>query len=256
MEREDTAAGLVAGASAALVLSFILVPFRSSGASAVMALLLVLPVLLGAFVGGRLAGAGAAVAAASCFDFFFTRPYSSLKIDRAQDVETVLVLLVVALITGTIAARGRRSRAAAVQGHRDLEAVHRIAALVARGAPPEIVVAHARRGLIDLLELEACDYVEGTGSAGTSAPLPTGLDDVRVHRYLPGGFELPSGTGLPVQGPLGEHGRFVLHGTPGLAVTADQTRAAVIVADLVGASLDVRQGGVTPDRQHSDPRWA
>jgi hypothetical protein len=256
MEPEETAAGVVTGAFAALILSFVLVPVRSSDATAIFALLLVLPVLLGALVGGRLAGAAAAVAATLCFDFFFTKPYGSLKIDRAQDVETVLVLLAVALFAGTVAARGRRSRAAAEEGRLDLEAVQRVAGLVARGAPPEALVAHARRELEQLFALQSADYVENTAFATADRPRGAGLDDVRVHRYQAGGFELPPVVELPARGPFGEHGRFVLHSTPGRSVTAQQTRAAVIIADLVGASLDVHRGAVTPDRLHADRRWS
>src|SRR5207248_4744242 len=77
------AAGLVIAAFGPLAVSGLLVPFRDDLASANVVLVFVLVVVLGAAVGTRWSGALAAVVAAMSYDFFFTRPYQSLKIESA-----------------------------------------------------------------------------------------------------------------------------------------------------------------------------
>ena len=64
-----------------LLVAGILVPFRDDLASANIVLVFVLVVVCGAAIGTRGSGAFTAVVAAMSFDFFFTRPYQSLKID-------------------------------------------------------------------------------------------------------------------------------------------------------------------------------
>ena len=68
------------------VLSITMLPLRDHLHNDNMALALVIPVLIAAVLGGRLAGAAAAVVAALCFDFFFTQPYLSLRIASDNDL--------------------------------------------------------------------------------------------------------------------------------------------------------------------------
>ena len=72
--------GLAVGVLGALALSVAMIPLRDHLHNDNMALALVVPVLLGAVLGGRWSGAVSALAAALCFDFFFTQPYQSLRI--------------------------------------------------------------------------------------------------------------------------------------------------------------------------------
>jgi K+-sensing histidine kinase KdpD len=44
------------------------------------------------------------------FDFFLVRPYLSMEIESADDIEAALLLLGVGLLVGQVASRGRRSR--------------------------------------------------------------------------------------------------------------------------------------------------
>src|SRR6476661_2139153 len=89
--------GLAVGVFGALILSVAMLPLRDHLHNDNMALALVVPVLIAAVLGGRLAGAGAAVVAALCFDFFFTKPYLSLRIASDNDLASFVVLLIVAL---------------------------------------------------------------------------------------------------------------------------------------------------------------
>jgi len=77
--------------------------------------LLYLPAVLGAAILGGLAPAlFAALASALAYNFFFTAPHGTLRIDSPVDIVTVLVLFAVALVTSQLAASvGRQAQIAA-----------------------------------------------------------------------------------------------------------------------------------------------
>ena len=83
--------------------------------------LLYLPTVLAAAV---LAGLGPALLAAVCsvlaYNFFFTEPVHTLRIDRVADIVTVVVLIVVALVTSQLASGIRKqARIAATHAARN-----------------------------------------------------------------------------------------------------------------------------------------
>src|SRR5262249_35051318 len=94
--------GSAVGAMGAIMGAAAMVAVRDHLASVNAVLILVLFVLLGATIGGRRAGVLSALAAAAAFDFFFTTPYNSLKIDNAEQIETTVLLLIVGLAIGEI----------------------------------------------------------------------------------------------------------------------------------------------------------
>src|SRR4051794_23196911 len=94
--------GVAIGVVGAIVMSILMLPLRGHLHNDNMALALVIPVLVGAVIGGRIAGVVSAVAAALCFDFFFTAPYLSLRIAGSNDLTSMFVLLVVALIAAEV----------------------------------------------------------------------------------------------------------------------------------------------------------
>lgn len=238
MKIDDRLTGIAAGAALSFVLAALLVPVRGQVSTAVAALMLVLPVVLGSVLGGRSAGATTAVVATLCFDFIFTVPYGSLKMSSGDDVEAAGVLLVLALIVGTVSARERRSATTAAARQGELTAVYRIAALVVDQAPVDTLVKEARSELAALLGLERCDFVE-IGAAGALPQIEhSGRVPVTFHRYIEGGFELPIGARLPARGPAGTHGYFVLFGSPGVPVPIERRRAGVVIADLVGTAME------------------
>ena len=107
-----------------------------------MALALVVPVLIAGVIGGRWPGALSAIAAALCFDFFFTQPYQSLRIASGNDIASIVVLLIVALISAEVGIRARRGGHSARESRSDLDRLlprHR-----ARGARRR----HRRRRLV------------------------------------------------------------------------------------------------------------
>src|ERR1051325_290896 len=73
-------------------------------------------VLAAAALWGIWPGLVAGVAAALAYNFFFTAPVHTLRMDRVTDVVTVVVLLIVALVTSRLAA-GIRDQARIAAAH-------------------------------------------------------------------------------------------------------------------------------------------
>jgi two-component system sensor histidine kinase KdpD len=82
-----------------------------------------LPAVLGAAaLWGLGAGLTAGITSALAYNFFFTAPVHTLRIDRVADVVTVSILLIVALVTGRLAA-GIRTQARIADTHAARNAV-------------------------------------------------------------------------------------------------------------------------------------
>src|SRR6478752_1085865 len=96
--------GLAVGGLGAIVVALFLVPFRNDIDNANLALLLVLVVVLAAILGGRTAAVVAAITATMAFDFFLTKPHTSMRIESADDIETAVILLAVGLLVGEVSA--------------------------------------------------------------------------------------------------------------------------------------------------------
>ena len=73
-----------------------------------MVVIVALVVLPGHRVAALIAGLSAGV----WFDFFLTKPYERFSIQRGADVQTTVLLALVAVLVGEIAVRRRQARAA------------------------------------------------------------------------------------------------------------------------------------------------
>ena len=134
---------MVTAVVAPVALAAVLIPWRGSLDTADNALLLVVVIVAVASTGRRTAAATCAVVSALSFDFFLTRPYYSFRITRHQDLITEILLLVVGLAVGELAARGRRHREEAWQGRHQVAQLHSVTELAASGQDPQVVVAAA-----------------------------------------------------------------------------------------------------------------
>ena len=230
--------GLVLGGLAPVTVGAALVGVRDHIQNANIALILVVVVVAAAAIGGRLAGATAAVVSALAFTFFHTQPYLRLTIDSADDVETTVLLLVVGLLVGHITAGAMRARASAAESSLEIRRIHRIAERAAHGEVAAEVLEAAQDELIALLKLQSCRFEAQPFLSALPRLERNGQLDQRVWRYRDGGFELsPEGVELPVYGRGQQLGRFVLEPTTGVGVSLDQRVVAVAIADQVGAVL-------------------
>jgi K+-sensing histidine kinase KdpD len=233
----NASVGAAVGALGAMFLSFALVPLRDHSPNAVMALALVVPVLVGAIIGGRFAGIISAIVAALSFNFVFTKPYGSLRIASGDDVATVVVLAIVALIAAELGVRARRGGVAVREARSELDRMYRLTELSARGADLDDVVSAARAELIGLFGLVECVY-EPTRS-GPELPRVGNRGAFEHARLVASGeFLLPTGgVELPVKGRGREFGRLVLYAGEETRAPLEKRLVAVAIADELGAAL-------------------
>jgi Domain of unknown function (DUF4118) len=239
---ERTAIGLFIGGIGPIVLAGGLVGIRGEIDSANVALLLVLVVLAAGVVGGRFPGAVGAIVGALSFDFFHTKPYGSLTIASRDDVETTALLLVVGLVAGQIAVRAQRNRSLATERRSEIHQLHRVAELVARGAPRADVEQAVCQELRQLLALRDCWY-EAEPSVQVLPRLERngGITADKYRHTGREGFALPpDGVELPVFGGGRSQGRLVLEPDPEAGVSLDRRLVAVAIADQLGAALSSR----------------
>lgn len=228
------------GAVAPIAICALLVPLRAQIDNANMALVFVVIVVAVAAAGGSTAGAVTAVSSVAAFDFFLTKPYLQLTIASRDDLETTVLLLVVGLAVGQLAARERRSRRSAEAASGEIRRIYRVAALAATGDQVEDVMLAAEAELTELLRLRSCRFeappfltqyqrLERSGAV----PSPDHHFHLRAE-----GFELPpEGAELPVLGRGHVLGRFVLEPSPGRGASLEERVVAIAIADQVGAAL-------------------
>ena len=232
------APGYAIGGIGSILVAALLVPFRDDIATANLALIMVIVVVVAAAVGGRGAAAVAAVVSALSFDLFLTEPFLSMTIDRADDVETTVLLLVIGLLVGEIVVRARRSRRAAERGSDEIARLHRVAELAASGADVEALVHACESELLALLGLRDC-WFEPVPMA---RPLPRlerngAVTGAAERHYSSGELALPAETELPVMGRGRELGRFVLVGDKRAGVSVEERTVAIALSDQLGALL-------------------
>jgi Domain of unknown function (DUF4118) len=216
------------------------IPLRDHVAATDVALLLTVVILVAAILGGRLVGAAAAFDAAFAFDVFFTRPYYSLRIDRAEEIETAVLMLIVGVAIGEIVTRSKRDRFAAHVSRSNLERVSRITELAAGGEPPGRLIRVARRELMDVLDLNDCEFerppffdaLPRLSHSGLTIPPILGDDRNAADRS--------TRIELPIWAEGLEIGRFVLtlaDEDTGLEFAPEARASALALADQLGIAL-------------------
>jgi K+-sensing histidine kinase KdpD len=236
--RSASAAGAIGagiGVLGALLLSAAMLPLRGHLGNVFMALVLVIPVLLGSFTGGRIAGVASAIAATLCFDFFFTEPYYSLRIANRNDTASAIALLIVALIASELGNRLQHVDRAARAERASFDRLCRVVEISSRGADVDDVVSSARAEIIGMFDLEDCVF-ETADSADRAIRLSIdgGVED-SPHLVLP-----PGGVTLAVTGHGHGYGYLVLYSNRPVPMSRLQRRIAISIAEEVGLTLATR----------------
>lgn len=133
-------------------------------------------VLAAAALWGLGPGAVAGVAAAVAYNFFFTEPVHTLRMNRLTDVVTVLVLLIVALVTSKLAS-GIRDQARLAASHAARNAT--VAGFAGKLLPSSTEEEIAGTACTELRRLFACN-----------ALLVSGLPQPRIVAAVPEGNRL------------------------------------------------------------------
>ena len=233
------------GGLAPIVVGAALVAVRGQVASVNVALALGIIVVAAGSLGGRAAGTVSALTAAASYDFFHTKPYLSLLIHDADDVEMTILLLLLGLISGQLAWQARVTARQRDGGRGGLDQIRRLADQVAQGRESADVIATARAELVALLDLIDCQFEAAPFNDRLDLPQleRNGVVAHRRYRMKPGGdleVELPAeGIALPVLSRGQIVGRFILDFHPEAGATLEQRIVAIALADQVGASLAV-----------------
>jgi K+-sensing histidine kinase KdpD len=232
MSFERELVGIAVGTLGSIALGALLVLVRGEIIPANAALALVLPV-----IGGRRAGIAGAIVAALSFDFFFTTPYLSLKIEHHNDIETTFILLVVALVVAEIGIRARLNRGDAQTSKSELDRLYRIAEIAARTPDPADVVLAVQAECIGLFGLEDCFYEASASSVLPRLGRNGAIEDATLKLHGRD-FVLPEeGIELPVRARGSSFGRLVLVAAPNTPASMEQRRVAVALADELGLAL-------------------
>jgi K+-sensing histidine kinase KdpD len=235
---------VLAGIAGPLVLTAALVPFRSSFANTDAALALVLLIVAVAAAGYRAAGVLAAISAAAWYDFFLTRPYEQFTINRAADIETTVLLLVIGIAVTEIAVWGHRQRATVSRQSGYLDGINAAARAVAEGVAPAALPEQVSARLVELLSLRSCQFQYGVAGLGQPARLHhNGEVTVGGRRWDVQQFGLPHTVGLEllVESAGRLQGRFLMQAVPAARPTREQLLVAGAYADQVGAALAASQ---------------
>lgn len=234
----------VAAVLAPLVTCAVLAGVRDSVTTETAVLVLVLWVVAAAATGDRVAGVLAALSGGLWFDFFLTRPYQTFAIDRADDVEAAVLLVVISLAVTEVALWGRRQQGAASRRSGYLDGVVGVAQTVADGdAPPAAVIAVVAQHITEVLHADACRFVEGPVHDSRVAVIDhdgsvtRGGHPVDVDRV---GLPTEDYAAVPVHRGNRVLGHFLVTASTRVShPTLEQRRVAVLLAD--------QAAGVLPD---------
>jgi two-component system sensor histidine kinase KdpD len=219
---------------APVVVGVVLVPFRDELAQSV-SLVMVLPVVLVAVVAGLWTALLAAVTAACVFNVLHTEPYGTLRIDDADDVVEMIVLLAVGAAIGVVVQAAQRAVVSARVRHRELDALTEFLDTVGRN-DRDALIESGRHAIASVLDARQATW--RPGYRGTAAPV-LGAGGALVSRSGGGsaGATLPAQIEIPVGTPPHEHGRFVLASSDA-DVSAEERTAAAAIAAALGRLLD------------------
>ena len=235
MRIEDSTPGIAIGALATFFASAALVGVRGELRPEVIVLLLALMVVVVGRVTNVVGSTTAAIVAAASFDFFFTKPYLTLRIDNAKDFEVTLVLLAVALVAGGTTARTRREKRIALSHDMDVDAIRRVLDVAGERSVEDVELA-VRAELLKLLELSDCTFTVNQVAVpelGETGGLP---GHVFTHRR--DGFQLPPhGMAIPVTAAGERVGSLVCSPLPGVGVDLARRRTGVALAHILGLAI-------------------
>lgn len=235
--------GIGIGAVVALLVAGLLGAVRGELDQANGALVLVLVVVAAAYTGGRWAGVATGLVAAAGFDVFLTRPYGSLAIKSSDDVVTTVLLVLVGLAVGTIAADRREARAHGRAGTEEVAGLYRVAGLTADGADLATVVHAVEEEVASVLHLRDCRFERLPADPPVPVLEPSGRVDA-PYVFEGDGFALPAdGVALAVR--QGDRALGWLVGRPAddaRGVSRDRRRTALVLADHLALTLAARTG--------------
>src|SRR5919108_1073810 len=140
----------VVGFAASVVVGVALRPLRQSAGLENVVVVYVIVVALTAAVGGRTAGLASSLSADLAYNYFFTTPYETLRIDSGEQVTTVVLLFVAGLVASLGGRATRRARVEAREEAEVLRMLNAVSLAAARnGIKADVVAAEWLRDLLN-----------------------------------------------------------------------------------------------------------
>jgi hypothetical protein len=235
---------------APLAAAAVMIPLRSHVLNTSLALAMVVVVALVVLPGHRLAALIAGLSAGVWFDFFFTKPYESFSIERSADVQTTVLLALVGVLIGEIAARRRQARGEMTTARGEVLSLYVIAEMLAAGSKAEQVVTLVGEQLRELLFLVDSRYQPGVWEQNGPVLERSGeLHYGRLEWDLDRDGFPNRDVILPVEAGRHRFGSYILRGPAlGVPISQDRRLAAVALSDLAGAALSRESSGNQPAR--------
>jgi two-component system sensor histidine kinase KdpD len=172
-----------AGAFCLVTLSVVcLLPFRDRLDPGTVALVMVVPPVVAAS-GGLWLGVGAAVVSAGAFNFFFTHPYDSFRIESSASITAFVVYMFIAVTLAVLASRLREARSLANRRARNASLLGGLAVEMIRQSKLEPPLRSALHDLVEALELRGA-HLEVTNALGERADIDSG-DAVQARALIP-----------------------------------------------------------------------
>jgi K+-sensing histidine kinase KdpD len=223
-----------------VILGASLYPARGHVVPANLALLFVVCTVGIASMGLRGPAVVAALSSGLSFDYFCTTPYLTLRMSRAQDVTTTLLLLVVGLLVGQVAAMGRQARTRAKTSSDRLRRIYLLSEQMATGSEPAFLIAAVATELRDLLILRDCRFTDRPSLDVHTRIMGDGSVAIGTLTWDADRLGLPTRqVSLPVRSAGTMVGAFILTPTPAVPVELERRVTAVALADELGATLTV-----------------
>jgi two-component system sensor histidine kinase KdpD len=174
-----------AGALALITVAVLcLLPLRDNLDTGTVALILLIPPVVAAS-GGAWLGVGAAIASGLAFNFFFTQPYQSFRIESDASVAALVVYVCISLVFAVLAARLREARALANRRARNASLLGSVAVEMIRQSKLEPPLRSALHDLVEALELRGA-YLEVANALGERVELESG-DASEARALVPDG---------------------------------------------------------------------
>jgi K+-sensing histidine kinase KdpD len=226
---------------APVILGACLYPARGHLVAANLALLFVVCTVGIASTGIQCAALVAAVASGLSFDYFCTVPYLTLRMSRSEDAITTLLLVVVGLVVGQLAALGRKARIQARASSDRIRRIHALSERIATGSEPAFLISAVSSELRELLSLQDCRFTDRPSGDVMARIKGDGSVAIGSLLWQPERFGLPTRqVELPVRSGGFPVGSFILTPTPAVPVDLERRIAAIALADELGAALSVR----------------
>ncbi len=235
----------VAGAVLPILVAALLVPFRERLQGATLVLVLVVVVVGVATTGDRVAAAVAAIVAAASFDFFLTRPYTSMRITSAEDFETALMLLIIGLLVGQLATWGAHRRNEANRARDELHRLELVADRIAKDPGTLGLLDMVESEIAEMLELETCRFSLSPPDAPELRA--DGSVDASLHAFVDGEFALPAeGVAIRVENGGATLGWLHLIPAGRTGVPLETRKVAIALSQQLGTAL--ARPGTAPAR--------